>query len=77
MPKSMQSEPSRTRCGHGFAKTSHTSGTKAYSCYAKTEYAKTNTGTRRCDRVCQTRERVGDEGKHRCCQYRACEERDQ
>jgi hypothetical protein len=36
-----------------------------------------NTGTRRCDRACQTRERVGDEGKRRCCQYRACEERDQ
>jgi hypothetical protein len=36
-----------------------------------------NTGTRRCDRACQTRERVGDEGKHRCCQYRACEEWDQ
>jgi hypothetical protein len=36
-----------------------------------------NTGTRRCDRACQTREHIGDEGKHRCCQYRACEERDQ
>jgi hypothetical protein len=36
-----------------------------------------NTGTRRCDRACETRERVGDEGKHQCCQYRACEERDQ
>jgi hypothetical protein len=36
-----------------------------------------NTGTRRCDRACQTREHVGDEGKHRCCQYRACEQRDQ
>jgi hypothetical protein len=27
----MQSEPSRTRCGHGFARTRRTSGTKAYS----------------------------------------------
>jgi hypothetical protein len=52
-------------------------GTKAYSGCAKTEYAKMNTGTRRCDRACQTRECVGDEGKHRCCQYRACKERDQ
>jgi hypothetical protein len=50
---------------------------KAYSGCAKTEYTKTNTGTRRCDQACQTREHVGDEGKHRCCQYRACDERDQ
>jgi hypothetical protein len=49
MPKSMQSKPSRTRSGHDFARTRRTSGTKAYSDCAKTEYAKTNTGTRRCD----------------------------
>jgi hypothetical protein len=77
MPKSMLSEPSRTRCGHGFARTRRMSGTMAYYGYAKTEYAKTNTGTRRCDRACQTQERVGNEDKHRCCQYRACEEQDQ
>jgi hypothetical protein len=77
MPKSMQSEPSRTRCSHGFARTRRTSRTKAYSSCAKTEYVKTNTRTRRCDRACQNGERVGDEGKHQCCQYRACEERDQ
>jgi hypothetical protein len=77
MPKSMQFEPSRTRCGHGFARTRRTSGTKAYSDCAKIKYAKTNTRARRCDRACQTRERVGDEGKHRCCQYQACEEQDQ
>jgi hypothetical protein len=77
MPKSMQSKPSRTRCGHGFARTRRTSGTKAYSGCAKTEYAKTNTRTRRYDRACQTRECVGDEGKHWCCQYRVCGEQDQ
>ena len=33
--------------------------------------------TRRYNRACQTQERVGDEGTHRCCQYRACEEQDQ
>ena len=27
-------------------------------------------------RACQTRERVGDEGTCRCCQYRTCEDRD-
>ena len=27
-------------------------------------------------RACQTRERAGDEGTHRCCQYRTCEDRD-
>jgi hypothetical protein len=52
-------------------------GTKAYSGCAKTKYAKTNTGMRRYDRAYQTRECVEDEGKHRCCQYRACKERDQ
>jgi hypothetical protein len=36
-----------------------------------------NMRTRGYDRACQTREHVGDEGKHRCCQYRACEEQDQ
>jgi hypothetical protein len=77
MPKSMLSKPLRMRCGHGFARTRRTSGTKAYSSCAKTEYAKTSTRTRRCDRACQTRERVGDKGKHRCCQDPACEEQDQ
>ena len=42
MPESMQFEPSRTRCGHSFARTRHTSGTKAYSGFARTEYAKKN-----------------------------------
>jgi hypothetical protein len=31
MPKSMLSEPLRMRCGHGFARTRPTLGTKAYS----------------------------------------------
>jgi hypothetical protein len=43
------------------------SGMKAYSGWAKTEYAKTNTGMRHCNRACQTQERVGDKGKHQCC----------
>jgi hypothetical protein len=30
------------RCSHGFARTRCTSGTKAYSSCAKTEYVKTN-----------------------------------
>jgi hypothetical protein len=64
MPKSMQSEPSRMRCGHGFVRTRRTSGTNTYSDCAKTKYAEMNTGTRRCDRACHTRECVGDEGKH-------------
>jgi len=42
MSEPMQSEPSRTRCGHSFARTRHTSGTKAYSGFARTEYAKKN-----------------------------------
>ena len=48
MPKPMQSELSRTRCGHGFARTRRMSGTKAYSGFARTKYAETNTGTRHC-----------------------------
>jgi hypothetical protein len=39
MLKSMQSEPSRTRCGPSFAR-AHVE-MKAYSYFARTEYAKT------------------------------------
>jgi hypothetical protein len=39
--ESIQSEPSRTRCGPSFARTRRTSGTKAYVGFVKTEYAKT------------------------------------
>ena len=38
MPKSMQSEPSRTKCNHSFARTRRMSGAKAYFGFARTEY---------------------------------------
>jgi hypothetical protein len=39
-------EPSRTRCVSSFARTRHTSGMKAYSGFARTEYTKTNLAMR-------------------------------
>ena len=39
MPKSMQSEPSRTRCSPSFARTRCTSGMKAFSGFTRTENA--------------------------------------
>ena len=97
MPKSMQSEPSRTRCGPSFPRTRCTSGKKAYCGFARTEYARrivvdaveavvgvdAEEDVVDADedeapiRACQARGRVGDEGTHRCCQHRACVERDQ
>jgi hypothetical protein len=40
MPKSMQSEPSRTRCSHSCARTRRTPGAYAYYGFARTEYAR-------------------------------------
>ena len=45
MPKTMQSEPSRTMCGLSFARTRRTTGTKAYSGFFRTEYAETKSVT--------------------------------
>ena len=47
MPKPMQSEPSRTRCDHSFARTGRTSGTNTHSGFARTEYAKKNSSVTR------------------------------
>jgi hypothetical protein len=40
MPKSMQSEPSRTSCGHSCARTRRMSVVEAYCSFARTEYAR-------------------------------------